>query len=228
MKPYNPIDHVVIIFKENHTFDNYFGTFPGANGVTLSQAQDPPAGGDPPHDHAAWLNRASGAVRQQYKEADIPVYFAYARQFTLCDNYFTEVASQSEPNYLMVIAANSPIIDNSSPSRTYQPQPPFGIPSLPENLARAGLTWKNYAFKTFNFFYHIKALQGSPNIVAWAQFDKDVAAGKLPHVSWLFAPSGLDEHPPSAKTLANLRLSRGCNGRLIGLTILPRVRSGRI
>ena len=28
-----PIDHVFIIFKENHTFDNYFGSYPGANGV---------------------------------------------------------------------------------------------------------------------------------------------------------------------------------------------------
>ncbi len=27
-----PIRHVFIILKENHTFDNYFGTFPGANG----------------------------------------------------------------------------------------------------------------------------------------------------------------------------------------------------
>ena len=29
----NPIEHVVIIVKENHTFDNYFGTFPGATGI---------------------------------------------------------------------------------------------------------------------------------------------------------------------------------------------------
>jgi phospholipase C len=196
LNPYNPIEHVVIIFKENHTFDNYFGTFAGANGITLPPALDPPAGGDPPHSHSAWLNRAGGAVREQYKESDIPAYFAYARQFTLCDNYFTEIASQSEPNYLMVITASSPVIDNSDPSRTYQPQPPFDLPSLPENLAKAGLTWKNYAFKTFNFFYHIKSLQGSPNLVAWTEFDKDVAAGNLPNVSWLFAPSGLDEHPP--------------------------------
>ena len=34
MKPQNPIEHVVIIVKENHSFDNYFGTFPGANGTT--------------------------------------------------------------------------------------------------------------------------------------------------------------------------------------------------
>src|SRR2546426_1691356 len=53
--------------------------------------------------------------------------FAYARQFTLCDNYFTEVASQSEPNHLMLIAAASPIIDNSSAKRrSYQPQAQIG------------------------------------------------------------------------------------------------------
>ena len=27
-----PIEHVVLIIKENHSFDNYFGTLPGANG----------------------------------------------------------------------------------------------------------------------------------------------------------------------------------------------------
>ncbi len=40
MKPHNPIEHVVIIVKENHTFDDYFGTFMGANGVTLPHAAD--------------------------------------------------------------------------------------------------------------------------------------------------------------------------------------------
>ena len=79
MKPYNPIEHVVIIVKENHTFDNYFGTFPGANGdATLPHATDPPAHGDPQHDHGAWLRRAQSAVREQYVESDIPAYFAYA------------------------------------------------------------------------------------------------------------------------------------------------------
>ena len=38
-----PIEHVVLIVKENHGFDNYFGTFPGANGdPTLAHAPNPP------------------------------------------------------------------------------------------------------------------------------------------------------------------------------------------
>src|SRR6185369_14540203 len=29
-----PIKHVVVVVKENHTFDNYFGSFPGAEGIS--------------------------------------------------------------------------------------------------------------------------------------------------------------------------------------------------
>ena len=35
-----PIKHVVFIVKENRTFDNYFGTFPGANGATTGKLSD--------------------------------------------------------------------------------------------------------------------------------------------------------------------------------------------
>lgn len=35
-----PIKHVVVIVKENHTFDNYFGTFPGAEGTTTCKKAD--------------------------------------------------------------------------------------------------------------------------------------------------------------------------------------------
>lgn len=133
------IKHVVIIFKENHTFDNYFGTFPGANGESgLLHAQNPPMS-DHPHDHASWLKRNTIAVKQQYHESDIPTYFSYAKQFTLCDQYFTDVAGPSFPNHLMVITGDSPIIDNSHVSDAItkkQPIPPFNIPSLPKQLER--------------------------------------------------------------------------------------------
>jgi len=31
--PRTPIEHVVVIMKENHAFDNYFGTYPGVDGI---------------------------------------------------------------------------------------------------------------------------------------------------------------------------------------------------
>ena len=64
--PKGSFEHVVIILKENHTFDCYFGTFPGAEGdSTLAHASDPPTGRFS-NNHAAWLARATGAVREQY------------------------------------------------------------------------------------------------------------------------------------------------------------------
>ena len=185
MAPRGSIQHVVVIFKENHGFDNYFGTFPGANGTTMAHSPNPPIQ-DPDHRHKAWLNRAQGSVREQFIESDIPAYFAYARQFTLCDNYYTDVAGPSTPNHLMLLTADSPVIDNPSGN------PVYDLPSLPARLNAAGLTWGNYGGYAFGL---IKALAGSPQLAS-GQFATDAAAGKLPVVSWVYGPHALSEHPP--------------------------------
>ena len=129
-KPKRAIEHVVIIVKENHGFDNYFGTFPGAAGAKLARSPNPPHQ-DPNHRHDAWLTRQTTAVREQFVEHDIPAYFAYARQFTLCDNYFTDVAGPSTPNHIMLLTADSPIIVNPPRYRLPVGQPLFDISSLP-------------------------------------------------------------------------------------------------
>ena len=180
------IQHVVIIVKENHTFDNYFGTFPGAEGMTLPRSPNPPPM-DPDHRHGAWLTRKTTAVRQQFVEADIPAYFAYARQFTLCDHYFTEVAGPSGPNHLMLVAADSPFIDNprsNDPTRLST--------SLPASLEQKGLTWGEYGGYYFQF---ITGINSSRKFTS-NKFAVDAAAGNLPNVSWVYAPAQYDEHPP--------------------------------
>ena len=32
-----PIDHIIVLFQENRTFDHYFGHFPGADGLANEQ-----------------------------------------------------------------------------------------------------------------------------------------------------------------------------------------------
>jgi len=32
-EPTTPIEHFIVVMQQNHTFDNYFGTYPGANGI---------------------------------------------------------------------------------------------------------------------------------------------------------------------------------------------------
>ena len=107
----SPIKHVVIIVKENHGYDNYFGAFREGNGATMAASPNPPPR-DPDNRHAAWLTRDATAPRVQFQKADIPHYWSYADQFTLGDNYFTDVAGPSTPNHLMLIMADSGLIDN--------------------------------------------------------------------------------------------------------------------
>src|SRR5512140_335745 len=51
-KTKTPIEHLVFVMQENHTFDNYFGTYPGADGI--------PANTQMPVDPA---NPAAGVVK---------------------------------------------------------------------------------------------------------------------------------------------------------------------
>jgi phospholipase C len=185
----------VVIVKENHGFDTYFGRFAGVDGDgTLATAANPPSV-DPTHTHEAWLRRATGAVAEQYDEAAVPVYWQYARGYTLCDRYFTDIAGPSTPNHLMLIAADSPWIDNPPGNYRVTASQQLDIPSLPQQLEQAGHSWGNYGGYAFEF---IKALAGKQ--LPSAQFVTDARAGKLPTVSWVYADHAHSEHPPDSAT----------------------------
>ena len=97
-----PITHVVIIMMENHSFDSLFGQFPGAMGITLPVASNPLRSD---YDHSGPATVAaidsgkmdSFPVRSyvQYTQSDIPIYWKYAQQFGLSDNFFSSMATSS-------------------------------------------------------------------------------------------------------------------------------------
>lgn len=192
------LQHVVIIVKENHGFDNYFGTFPGADGMTLPRSPNPPPR-DPDHRHGAWLTRDTTAVRAQFVEQDIPQYFSYARQFTLCDHYFTDVAGPSTPNHLMLVAGDSPIINNPPGYRGGAGGPLFDLPSLPAQLEAAKLSWGNYGGYVFSLLKQLVGRNTHPS----ERFRQDALAGTLPSVSWVYAPHEASEHAPDPEDHAN-------------------------
>jgi len=142
---FEKIQHIVFIIKENRTFDNYFGTFPGADGATsgmISTGQVVPLGHTPDrtgHDIGhAWQEALlaidggkmdkfdripGGNVRGEYlaytqlTERDIPNYFTYARQFVLADRMFSSLTGPSFPNHLYTVGAQSGGAINN-PSKT--------------------------------------------------------------------------------------------------------------
>jgi len=126
-----PIKHVVFVIKENRTFDNLFGRFPGADGATSGMDQGiarplTPALDRIPIDivHCyecalqAWnegkmdgfASVSAPANRYAYTQfgpKDLPAYWHWAKRFVLGDNFFASAQGPSFPNHLYTIAAQS-------------------------------------------------------------------------------------------------------------------------
>jgi phospholipase C len=132
------IHYVLIIVKENHTFDNYFTGFPGAtssfhatklkNGkrVSFLRPVAPPdtLPSGPGHTHA----KALAAYRNghmdgfsvnpgmtpyiRYTKSQIPNYWKYARDYVLADHYFSTSLAPSAPGHEVFWFSRSTTIDN--------------------------------------------------------------------------------------------------------------------
>lgn len=223
--PSTPISHVVIIMMENHTFDHFFGQYPGANGHTLPRETNPMAD-DYNHGSAAAIAAIDKGKMDgfephafyQYTESDIPIYWRYAQQFGLSDNFFTSYATSSTPNHMSMIAAQTGGVFETintakgcaSPANTiihsrgtngsdYWSYPCYNIPNLPQSLQQAGLSWRYYNnVPIWDGPSMIKSLYGSPNDVHnVGQFTNDVQTGNLANVSWVIPTGEATDHPPS-------------------------------
>ena len=130
------IQHIIFIIKENRTFDNYFGTYPGADGATtakISTGQTIPLGHTPdqtPRDIAGhgWYDAIAGTDKgsmdqfdlipgaslngdmlglSQLTQQDIPNYFAYAQNFVLADKMYSSMKGASWANHLYMVGAQA-------------------------------------------------------------------------------------------------------------------------
>ena len=135
------IQHIVFLVKENRSFDQYFGTFAGANGATTAKIHTGaviPLGHSPDkpkHDMGhEWTDSHNDVdagrmdrwdleylcsvnndnlCLTQFQQADIPNYWAYAQNYSLADAAFSSVESGSYPAHLMLVSGSAQTtIDN--------------------------------------------------------------------------------------------------------------------
>src|SRR5512132_189190 len=126
-----PIKHVVFVIKENRTFDNMFGLFPDANGVSVGLDRGEPRTLTPAVDRLemdirhcydcalqAWnggkmdgfatiSETADEFAYTQFQPGDLPNYWRWASSYVLGDNFFASAQGPSFPNHLYTIAAQS-------------------------------------------------------------------------------------------------------------------------
>ncbi|HEX3044723.1 MAG TPA: alkaline phosphatase family protein [Bacillota bacterium] len=168
-EPAMQIEHILFLIQENHSFDNYFGTFPGADGLSPGIKLPLYLGGpgvvapfhfsfDLSHDlnhswetaHAAYNGgKMDGFIYAErsldtmgyYDESDLPNYWAYARRFTLCDHFFSSLMGPSLPNHLYTIAAQS---GGEIRNRVKPPQGGYDFKTMAELLEASKISWKYY------------------------------------------------------------------------------------
>jgi phospholipase C len=221
-----PIKHVVVIMMENHSFDNYFGDFPGVAGTKWG-ATEPRAPNPMPVDLDHSGPRTIAAIdggrmddfdplgQVQYRRNDIPTYWAYAKQYGLGANFFEDAETSSTPNHIAMVAAQTGgdfwttgHAGCGSPlnivvyNRAVNGNETFGracydINSLPEELTNAGLTWKFYGGGgVWDPLKNIQNLSSAPRSGP-LQIITDAKAGNLPDVSWVVpGRARVSDHPP--------------------------------
>lgn len=167
------IRHVVIVVRENHSFDNLFGRFKGADGSTkgkrgsrVIRLSETPNSLKEDMLHGADVARGAidkGRMDRFYKERnayqsgqdvadsqyfkrDIPNYWKYASTFSLADHFFSTITGDSFPNHLVLISGtNFNVVGNPTNSLTW------GCDSPPKTRVRERLGTSNkYVFPCFN------------------------------------------------------------------------------
>jgi phospholipase C len=171
-----------------------------------------------------------------YTRQDLDFYYALADAFTICDRYHCSIMGPTDPNRVYSMSGTidpdgtlggGPFVDN--PGNTFPFVPGTGTPSLhwttmPEALEKAGISWKFYqpaATQLVGMFSNNPLVYfppfRNPGSTLFQKgiaptfpgdFQNDVAAGRLPQVSWIASTAGLDEHPPAPIPFGELLVTR--------------------
>jgi phospholipase C len=163
------IQHFVFIMQENRSFDHYFGTYPGAEGLPPGACVPNPSGGPciaPYHDASAvnqggahnWVNALAcidgglmdgfiagavgppGDVMGWHDQRELSNYWNYAQLYVLQDRLFESITSYSLPAHLYMLAAQSGGYIGSG-----QPYPEsFAFSEITELLTSGKIDWRYY------------------------------------------------------------------------------------
>jgi phospholipase C len=193
------VQHVVIVMQENCSFDRYFGTLRGVRGFSDPHALKLPGGRSvfyqpsalPPGYLLPWHLDSAKA-----NPCEIPIDNSWDPMHKALDGGKMDGWVSAEGT-----RAGGPVIDNGE--RT-----PYTWTTYPERLQRHGISWRVYQ-QTDNFDdnalawfkQYQQAQPGSPLYEngmrrrSAGAFAEDVAAGRLPSVSWVISPTAQSEHP---------------------------------
>jgi len=160
------IQHVIFIIQENHAFDNYFGTFPGVNGLNnappcCASSLDAAAiaggyyGQNPFMIHPFHQNITKPVLI--WGDELPPGISDYASNYVIDDNFFSSLMGPSFPNHLYIasgtngpVTGNYPfvkdggVVDNPANGLNVNGVPPLSWATLAQELSNSNVPWTWY------------------------------------------------------------------------------------
>jgi len=162
------IQHFVFIMQENRSFDHYFGTYPGAEGIPSGVCLPiPGAACESPYHSSALVNAGGGHFNEDaiadidgglmdgfasdspgdsmswHDFHEIPNYWSYAQLYVLQDRLFESVQSYSLPAHLYMLAAQSGGYLGGNFGYLPIPQS-YSFPEITELLTSGQIDWRYY------------------------------------------------------------------------------------
>jgi phospholipase C len=221
-----PIDHIVILMQENHSFDNYFGRLPSLGHRDVDGLPDRASNPDASGKHVPVFHQARACTADtEHSWTGSHLEFDHA----LNDGFVTQNDPDGEramgyydqtdlPVYYALASAFAiadryfcSLLGPTFPNRSYllagtsfghirNDLGGFGHPSIFDLLDAHGVSWKVY-YSDLPYAVLLFGTSGV-NLVPFSTFTSDASAGTLPQVSFVDTAMGnagpeLDEHPPA-------------------------------
>ena len=167
-----PIERFIMMMMENRSFDHYFGTMPGVDGIPMG-ASNPDASGAPVetfhttdfciHDVAHGWNAShrqyndgandgfvttndpmGGRALGYFDGTDLPFYWDLAQTFAFSDHHFCSVLGPTFVNRLYFMGGSSVGRIDNGPADTARAPTDSGEYNIFMQLDRAGVEWRYY------------------------------------------------------------------------------------
>jgi phospholipase C len=138
-----------------------------------------------------------------FSETNVPVLSALAKEFAVCDHWYSSMPGPTWPNRFFVHCGTSKGVIKNTIGVNYD------MPSVFEQLTDKGFTWKVYFHDFVHALQltHLNSPENVANFVKFSNFARDAKRGQLPSYSFIepryfngFGGAN-DQHPPHSVAL---------------------------